>query len=88
MESRRRREPPPQGCCTLRLIRRMGALISSFFQTGGHLLSSGTSDATRRLVLALLDEMRSRESTHIHWSAIESFIVQIPKVLQFRFGCL
>uniref|UniRef100_A0A131Y6H5 Alpha-latrotoxin n=2 Tax=Ixodes ricinus TaxID=34613 RepID=A0A131Y6H5_IXORI len=57
----------------------MGALISSFFQTGGHLLSSGTSDATRRLVLALLDEMRSRESTHIHWSAIESFIVQIPK---------
>lgn len=57
----------------------MGALISSFFQTGGHLLSSGTSDATRRLVLALLDEMRSRQSTHIHWSAIESFIVQIPK---------
>lgn len=58
----------------------MGALISSFFQTGGHLLSSGTSDGTRRVVLALLEEMRSQESSHIHWSTIESFIVQIPKV--------
>lgn len=57
----------------------MGALISSFFQTGGHLLSSGTSDGTRRVVLALLEEMRSQESSHIHWSTIESFIVQIPK---------
>ncbi|XP_064473025.1 ankyrin-3-like [Ornithodoros turicata] len=57
----------------------MGALISSFFQTGGHLLSSSVSDNTRRLVLALLEEMRSKEATHIHWSAIESYLVQIPK---------
>lgn len=57
----------------------MGALVSSFFQTGGHLLSSGASEGTRRTVLALLEEMRSRETSHIHWSSIESFIVQIPK---------
>lgn len=57
----------------------MGALISSFFQTGGHLLSSSVSENTRRLVLALLEEMRSKETTHIHWSAIESYLVQIPK---------
>ncbi|KAL1417098.1 hypothetical protein MTO96_027153 [Rhipicephalus appendiculatus] len=57
----------------------MGALVSSFFQTGGHLLSPGASESTRRVILELLEEMRSREASHIHWSSIESYLVQIPK---------
>ncbi|XP_023223823.1 ankyrin-3 [Centruroides vittatus] len=57
----------------------MGSMISSFFRTGGHLLSSGISESTRQTVLALLEEMRQRENSHIHWSAIESFLVHIPK---------
>lgn len=76
---RRRRDAPPSGCCTLRLVRRMGALVSSFFQTGGHLLSPGASESTRCVILELLEEMRSREASHIHWSSIESYLVQIPK---------
>lgn len=57
----------------------MGSLISSFFQTGGHLLSSGTSETTRNTVLALLQDMREKEMSHIEWCSIETYISNIPK---------
>lgn len=69
-----------KGCCTPRFLRRMGSMISSFFQTGGHLLSSGTSETTRNTVLALLQDMREKEMTHIEWCSIETYISNIPKV--------
>lgn len=68
------------GCCTPHLLRRMGSMISSFFQTGGHLLSSGTSESTRNTVLALLQVMREKEMSHIEWCSIENYISNIPKV--------
>ncbi|KAF8777215.1 hypothetical protein HNY73_014124 [Argiope bruennichi] len=57
----------------------MGSMISSFFQTGGHLLSPGTSKATQNAVLALLRDMREKEMSHIEWCHIERYISNIPK---------
>ncbi|GFV51162.1 ankyrin-3 [Trichonephila clavipes] len=57
----------------------MGSMISSFFQTGGHLLSPGTSKATQGAVLALLQDMREKEMSHIEWCHIERYISNIPK---------
>ncbi|XP_076372462.1 uncharacterized protein LOC143257539 isoform X1 [Tachypleus tridentatus] len=61
------------------MLRRMGAAISSFFQTGGHLLSSGTSEATRQVLLEILEELREVHPSDIDWIGIEARLSQIPK---------